>query len=84
MFSGERVVRGVDGRMWRVREVGAESPDGRGRSLIFDAESIVRRVVNYPDDWESCSDAQLLALMDRGGSTQHFRDDHPGRTSPAG
>ena len=54
-------------REWRVRLMdcryvpGAPSPT----CLIFDGESIARRVWAPPSQWELLSDAALLALLDR-------------------
>lgn len=54
-------------REWRVRLMdcrhvpGAPSPT----CLIFDGESIARRVWSPPSQWELLSDDALLALLDR-------------------
>jgi hypothetical protein len=60
-----------DGRRWQVREMAAlHDPGARSdRCLVFDGESIVRRVWSYPDDWPQLSDTQLWALLDIRHST---------------
>jgi hypothetical protein len=71
-FNREReVVRRVHddrtGDEWRVFERDAGSvPGSRGpRCLYFDGEGIVRRVWQYPSDWQSLPAAALLSLMER-------------------
>ncbi len=55
------------GDEWRVFERDTRRiPGSRGaRCLFFDGEGIVRRVWQYPADWQSLPAAALLALMDR-------------------
>jgi hypothetical protein len=55
------------GDEWRVFERDARLvPGSRGpRCLYFDGEGIVRRVWQYPSDWQSLPAAALLALMER-------------------
>ncbi len=61
-----RVVRDErTGHEWRVRATDCQGvPGARSATcLIFDGGTIVRRVWAPPDDWTSCSDAALLALL---------------------
>jgi len=53
------------GREWHVYERGSatQSPSS-GRSLIFDAEGIVRRLWHYPSGWAELPDDALLGLME--------------------
>ena len=53
------------GREWQVYERGSstQSPCGR-RSLIFDADGIVRRLWQYPPGWAELPDELLLGLME--------------------
>lgn len=52
-----------DGVRWLVYEQPAISYDRRsGASLIFESDSVVRRVRNYPPEWRQLSDCELLAL----------------------
>jgi hypothetical protein len=54
------------GREWHVyeRTSSALSPVPGRRSLVFDADGIVRRIWQYPPSWESLSNDALLGLMD--------------------
>lgn len=53
----------VDGMPWLVYELPAAPFDRRSTpSLVFEAESTVRRVRAYPDDWRDLADADLFAL----------------------
>lgn len=53
----------IDGMPWLVYELPPSSFDRRtAPSLVFEAESTVRRVRSYPDDWRDLSDADLFAL----------------------
>ena len=53
----------VNGLRWSVREVPYPPIDRRsGTCLIFDAESVIRRVRNFPGNWATLSDAELYAL----------------------
>ena len=64
----ERKVRILlaDGHRWLVREAASPSFDRRGGlHLIFDAETVVRRVRAFPDDWLALSDEALYALTDQ-------------------
>jgi hypothetical protein len=58
-----RVFYAADGTRWHV----SERPFGdydrrRGASLIFASDFAVRRVRNFPADWHTLSDDELLAL----------------------
>ena len=56
-----RTVEG-GGHYWRVYEATYPGVNrGRG-SLIFDAETVVRRVRTYPADWFEASDSDLYNL----------------------
>ena len=61
------VVEQGTGRRWQVREVDARCvPAARGdRCLIFDAESVVRRLWSYPADWRQMPGEELLRLAAR-------------------
>jgi len=50
----------VAGVHWRVRLV--DSFDRRRPDLLFESDSVIRRVRAYPEDWQSLSDAELLEL----------------------
>jgi hypothetical protein len=57
-----RVIEGDDKR-WRVREEPWPIADRRGGTcLIFDADTVVRRVRNFPPEWFEWSDADLYSL----------------------
>jgi len=52
-----------DGVLWLVFEVPAMPYDRRGTSsLIFESDTTLRRVRNYPANWRELSDEQLLSL----------------------
>ncbi|MDB4881407.1 MAG: hypothetical protein JWL95_173 [Gemmatimonadetes bacterium] len=52
-----------DGQCWQVSEQPFSQFDRRsGYSLIFASDLAVRRVRNYPADWETLSDLALAAL----------------------
>ena len=55
----------VHGREWHVYEhsSSADSPSQGRRSLVFDADGIVRRLWKYPRGWEELPDEALLGLM---------------------
>lgn len=58
-----RSIRDAVGRDWRIREMAAPSYDRRQRpSLIFDCDTVIRRVRDYPTDWYELSDDDLFAL----------------------
>ena len=54
----------ADGYRWTVREVAAPEFDRRAapRHLIFDGETVVRRVRFFPAGWSELSDEALYAL----------------------
>ena len=54
-----RLVRDVEGRLWRIREV--SFADIRP-SLVFESDGIFRRVRHYPERWTELSDQQLYEL----------------------
>ena len=61
--SISRVFYSADGTRWHV----SERPFGdydrrRGPSLIFASDFAVRRVRDFPADWHTLSDVDLLAL----------------------
>jgi len=59
----ERTFLDVDGARWRVFEQPFADYDRRaGLSLIFSSDSAVRRVRDYPVDWFTLSDVELVAL----------------------
>lgn len=53
----------ADGVRWQVYERQVNDYDRRsGISLIFASEGAVRRVRNFPADWDTLSDQDLLAV----------------------
>lgn len=62
-IPGERIFQDPDGARWRVYEQAFSDYDRRtGTSLIFASEAAVRRVRDFPPDWTTLSDVELLAL----------------------
>lgn len=62
-IPGVRVFQDADGSRWRVYEQPFSDYDRRtGMSLIFASEAAVRRVRDFPADWTTLSDDELLAL----------------------
>ena len=58
-----RVFFAADGTRWQVSERKfADYDRRRGASLIFASDFAVRRVRDYPADWHTLSDEELLAL----------------------
>lgn len=58
-----RVFVDRDGARWHVSERPFSDYDRRsGLSLIFASDSAVRRVRQYPTDWSSLADEELIAL----------------------
>lgn len=52
-----------DGSHWHVYEQAFGGYDRRsGRSLIFNSDFAVRRVRNFPDNWNQLSDLELMEL----------------------
>jgi hypothetical protein len=59
----ERTFVDADGGRWRVYEQAFSDYDRRsGLSLIFSGDSAMRRVRNYPRDWMTLTDAELVKL----------------------
>jgi hypothetical protein len=59
----ERTFMDAEGARWRVFEQQFADYDRRtGQSLIFSSDAAVRRVRDYPPNWISLSDEELLAL----------------------
>ena len=54
----------ADGVYWTVREVdGRTVPGARGpKCLVFDCQTVVRRVWNFPSNWRELPPEQLIAL----------------------
>lgn len=52
----------ADGRRWLVRESTYSTDRRSGPCLIFDAETVIRRVRQFPADWHLLSDDELYAL----------------------
>jgi hypothetical protein len=52
----------VDGARWLVRE-STSAYDRRARaSLVFESDSVMRRVRNYPSNWTELSDEELFLV----------------------
>ena len=51
-----------DGVLWLVYEFVQSLDRRQSPSLIFESDSTVRRVRNYPATWRALSDDQLIAL----------------------
>jgi hypothetical protein len=60
--SGRQIA--AEGELWRVTELDARRTPGASgdKCLLFDSDSIGRRVWSYPDDWRQLTDAELYAL----------------------
>jgi hypothetical protein len=55
-----------DGVRWRVYESRLGQYDRRSRPhLFFESESAVRRVREFPSDWRTLSDAELMRIGER-------------------
>src|SRR4051812_9384829 len=52
-----------DGESWLVYELSALY-DRRGPSLVFESETVVRRVRDYPAEWREFTDAELARVME--------------------
>ena len=66
--QGEGKVRRIsaDGVRWVIREVPAPSFDRRGGThLVFDGESVMRRIRHFPADWHTLPDDALYELSRR-------------------
>ena len=58
-----RRVTADDGVLWLVYELPPSAFDRRTTpTLIFETDVLFRRVRNYPPDWRTLSDAELLEL----------------------
>ena len=56
----------AEGLRWIVQEVPAPSFDRRGGThLLFDGETIMRRVREFPVNWQQLSDEELYELSRR-------------------
>lgn len=56
----------ADGLRWVVQEVAAPAFDRRGGThLLFDGETIMRRVREFPKNWHQLSDEELYELSRR-------------------
>ena len=56
----------ADGLRWVVQEVQAPAFDRRGGThLLFDGETIMRRVREFPKNWFDLSDEELYELSRR-------------------
>ncbi len=64
--SAARIVR-HDDREWRVREMNTGAVPGAhaSRCLICESDDVVRRIWNYPNNWRSLTDADLIGLCER-------------------
>jgi hypothetical protein len=65
---GEGKIRRIsaDGVRWIIREVPAPAFDRRGGThLVFDGESVMRRLRHFPADWHSLPDDELYELSRR-------------------
>jgi hypothetical protein len=52
-----------DGVLWLVYELAASAYDRRqSPCLIFESDSVVRRVRDYPPNWRELGDEDLIAL----------------------
>ena len=61
--SAERTFVDAEGVCWRVFEQAfADYDRRRGMSLIFASDGAVRRVRDYPANWSTISDAELIKL----------------------
>ena len=53
----------IDGVLWTIYELPPQNFDpGAGPSLIFESDSVVRRVKHFPTDWRELSGTALAAL----------------------
>lgn len=53
----------ADGERWLVYELPPMTFDRRtNSSLVFESETVLRRVRDYSEDWRELSDADLFAL----------------------
>jgi len=59
--SPVRVIHTLD-EEWRVYEQPSVYDRRTRPDLVFESESVIRRVRDYPTDWLELSDAELLAV----------------------
>lgn len=53
----------IDGVLWTIYELPPQNFDRKaGPSLIFESDSVVRRVKHFPTDWRELSGTALAAL----------------------
>ena len=65
----------ADGYRWVVTEVAAPSFDRRGGThLMFDGETVMRRVRVFPTTWFELPDDELYALSLRYPPAEHQSD----------
>ena len=57
--AATRQIEDAQGKLWRVVELVQETG---ARTLVFDADGVFRRIREYPADWRSLADSDLLAL----------------------
>lgn len=65
--GAERFVRAVhapDGSVWEVYEM-VDRWDTETKLLVFNCQSVVRRIRDFPPCWAMLTDTGVLALMDR-------------------
>lgn len=56
----------AEGLRWIIQEVPAPAFDRRGGNhLVFDAETVMRRVRDFPSNWYELSDEELYELSRR-------------------
>jgi hypothetical protein len=53
----------IEGECWLVYELSSHY-DRRGPSLVFESESVVRRVRAYPAHWLELADKDLARVME--------------------
>ncbi|HXT16001.1 MAG TPA: hypothetical protein VN706_10265 [Gemmatimonadaceae bacterium] len=63
---GERILERGD-EVWTLREVAAQLvPGSRGpRCLICESSTVVRRLWEYPENWMTLTDDELMTLCGR-------------------
>jgi hypothetical protein len=60
--GGVRGLRAADGREWIAREIDLGNESEPSRQLVFSCGVVVRHIRNFPPDWFSWSDDDLLDL----------------------
>lgn len=56
----------MDDQRWIVRELDAPAFDRRGGThLLFESETVMRRLRSFPPNWHQLSDDDLYALTQR-------------------